>query len=115
MISVTIATTTLEEIVSNLEAQNAQLEEENIATMLALTSVYEAMVAPSVATTSVEPEPQATTYSMRRSVRSAEPIGMSVSPMGMVYARLVSKGFKFIDEVPYNLQAEVMYALKGME
>jgi hypothetical protein len=40
---------------------------------------------------------------------------MSVSPMGMVYARLVSKGFKSIDEVPYNLQAEVMYALRGME
>ena len=115
MISVTIATTTLEEIVSNLEAQNAELEEENIATMLALTSVYETMVAPLVATTSVEPEPQATTYSMRRSVRSAEPIGMSVSPMGMVYARLVSKGFKSIDEVPYNLQAEVMYALRGIE
>ena len=83
--------------------------------MLALTSVYETMLAPSVATTSVEPEPQATTYSMRRSVRSAEPIGMSVSPMGMVYARWVSKGFKSIDEVPYNLQAEVMYALRGME
>ena len=115
MISVTVATTTLEEIVTSLEAQNAQLEEENVATMLALTSVYETMVAPSVATASVEPEPQATTYSMRRSVRSAEPIGMSVSPMGMVYARLVSKGFKSVDEVPYNLQAEVMYALRGME
>ena len=100
MISVTIATTTLEEIVSNLEAQNAQLEEENIATMLALTSVYELMSTPSVATT----ETQVATYG-----------GMSVSPMGMVYAKLVSKGFKTIEEVPYNLQAEVMYVLRGME
>ena len=108
MISVTIATTTLEEIVSNLEAQNAQLEEENLATMLALTDVYELMATPSVATT----EPQVVTYGLRR---SAEPIGMSVSPMGMVYARLVNKGFKTIEEVPYNLQAEVMYALRGME
>ena len=108
MISVTIATTTLEEIVSNLEAQNAQLEEENIATMLALTSVYELMSTPSVATT----EPQMATYGLRRSI---EPVGMSVSPIGMVYARLVSKGFKSIDEVPYNLQTEVIYALRGME
>ena len=115
ILSVTVATTTLEQTVSGLEAKNAALEEENLATMLALTDLYETMVAPSVVTTSVEPEPQATTYSMRRSVRSAEPIGMSVSPMGMVYARLVSKGFKSIDEVPYNLQPEVMYALRGME
>ena len=100
MISVTIATTTLEEIVSNLEAQNAELENENVATMLALTSVYELMSTPSATTT----ETQVPTYG-----------GMSVSPMGMVYAKLVSKGFKSIDEVPYNLQAEVMYALKGME
>ena len=100
MISVTVATTTLEEIVSNLEAQNAELEEENLATMLALTSVYETMVAPSVTAT----ETQVPTYG-----------GMSVSPMGMVYAKLVSKGFKSIEEVPYNLQAEVMYALRGME
>lgn len=108
MISVTIATTTLEEIISNLEAQNEELENENVATMLALTSVYELMSTSSVATT----ETQVATYELRR---SAEPIGMSVSPMGMVYARLVSKGFKSIDEVPYNLQTEVMYALRGME
>ena len=68
--------------------------------MLALTSVYETMVAPSATTT----ETQVPTYG-----------GMSVSPMGMVYAKLVSKGFKTIDEVPYNLQPEVMYALRGME
>lgn len=109
MISVTIATTTLEEIVASLEAQNAELEAENMATMLALTSVYETIVAPMTVPTT---EPQVATYGLRR---SAEPIGMSVSPMGMVYAKLVSKGFKSIDEVPYNLQAEVMYALRGME
>ena len=108
MISVTIATTTLEEIVSNLEARNTQLEEENIATMLALTSVYELMSTPSVATT----ETQVATYGLRR---SAKPVAMPVSPIGMVYARLVSKGFKSIDEVPYNLQAEVICALRGIE
>jgi hypothetical protein len=108
MISVTVATTTLEQIISNLETQNTQLEQENIATMLALTEVYELMYTPLAATT----EPQVATYGLRRGV---EPIGMSVSPIGMVYARLVNKGLKSIDEVPYNLQVEVMYALRGME
>ena len=111
MISITIATTTLEQIVSELETRNTQLEEENVATMLALTDIYEVFGA----STTVVEQPQVQTYSMRRSAPVEEPVGMAVSPMGMIYAKLVNKGFKTIEEVPYNLQSEVMYALRGME
>ena len=114
MISVTIATTTLEEIVSNLEAQNAQLEEENMATMLALTSVYETMVAPMAASTmSLDNEPSTVNLSDGKDGNNIN--GMSVSPIGMVYVNLIRKGLKTIEQVPYNLQPEVMYALRGME
>ena len=103
MISVTIATTTLEEIVSNLEAQNAELENENIATMLALTDVYE-MMCMSMPTT------------MNLSNEDLEEIEeeVEVTSMGMIYAKLIHKGLKTIDQVPYFLQREVKYALKQM-
>ena len=114
MISVTIATTTLEEIVSDLEAQNAQLEEENMATMLALTSVYETLAAPAaVSTMSLDDEVSTVNLSDGKDGNNVN--GMSVSPIGMVYVNLIRKGLKTIDQVPYNLQAEVMYALRGME
>ena len=114
MISVTIATTTLEEIVSNLEAQNAELEAENMATMLALTSVYETMAAPMAASTmSLDNEPSTVNLSDGKDGNNIN--GMSVSPIGMVYVNLIRKGLKTIEQVPYNLQPEVMYALRGME
>ena len=114
MISVTIATTTLEEIVSDLEAQNAQLEEENMATMLALTSVYETLAAPAtVSTMSLDDEVSTVNLSDGKDGNSVN--GMSVSPIGMVYVNLIRKGLKTIEQVPYNLQPEVMYALRGME
>ena len=114
MISVTIATTTLEQIVSDLEAQNAKLEAENIATMLALTSVYETMVAPmAVATMSLDDEVSTVNLSDGKDGNNVN--GMSVSPIGMVYVNLIKKGYKTIEQVPANLQAEVKYALKGIE
>ena len=114
MISVTVATTTLEEIVTNLEAQNAQLEEENLATMLALTDVYETMAVPmAVATMSLDDEPSVINLSDDKDGNNIN--GMSVSPIGMVYVNLIRKGLKTINQVPYNLQPEVMYALRGME
>ena len=114
MISVTIATTTLEEIVSDLEAQNAQLEEENMATMLALTSVYETLAAPAaVSTMSLDDEVSTVNLSDGKDGNNVN--GMSVSPIGMVYVNLIRKGLKTIDQVPYNLQAEVMYVLRGLE
>jgi hypothetical protein len=122
MISVTIATTTLEEIVSQLEQQNAELqaqneslEQENMATMLALTDLYETMVAP-MAVMSLNSDPYAmSTMSLDDEEPATNVVGYTVSPMGMVYAKLVHRGLKTMDEVPYNLQVEVMYALKGME
>ena len=98
MISVTIATTTLEEIVSDLEARNTQLEEENLATMLALTEVYEMMYMSTV--DDVEPA-SATTWNRR----------IIVTSIGMIYAKLVKRGVKSIEDIPTKLQVEVQYAI----
>jgi surface protein len=115
MITITVATTTLEQIISELQLQNAQLENENIATMLALADVYETMVAP-MAVMSLNSDPYAmSTMSLDDEEPATNVVGYTVSPMGMVYAKLVHKGLKTMYEVPYNLQVEVMYALKGME
>lgn len=108
MISVTIATTTLEEIVSNLEAQNEELENENITTMLALTNIYETFATPMVTN-------ETSMINLSDGKDGNKVNGMSVSPMGMIYAKLVKKGYKTIEQVPINLQAEVKYALKGLE
>jgi surface protein len=114
-ITITVATTTLEQIISELQLQNAQLENENIATMLALADVYETMVAP-MAVMSLNSDPYAmSTMSLDDEEPATNVVGYTVSPMGMVYAKLVHKGLKTMYEVPYNLQVEVMYALKGME
>ena len=115
MITITVATTTIEQIISELKLQNTQLENENIATMLALTDVYEAMVAP-MAVMSLNSDPYAmSTMSLDDEEPATNVVGYTVSPMGMVYAKLVHRGLKAMYEVPYNLQVEVMYALKGME
>ena len=98
MISVTVATTTLEEIVSNLEAQNAELEEENLATMLALTEVYEMMYMSMVD----DAEPASATTCNRRII---------VTSIGMIYAKLVKRGVKSIEDIPTKLQVEVQYAI----
>jgi hypothetical protein len=105
MISVTIATTTLEEIVTNLEARNEELENENVTTMLALTSFYETFA---VSTTSDEPS----TINLSDGKDSSNLNGMSISPMSMIYAKLIKKGLKTIEQVPANLQVEVKYVLK---
>ena len=115
MITITVATTTLEQIISELQLQNTQLENENVATMLALTDLYEAMVAP-MAVMSLNSDPYAmSTMSLDDEEPVTNVVEYTVSPMGMVYAKLVHRGLKTIYEVPYNLQVEVMYALKGME
>ena len=108
MISVTIATTTLEEIVSNLKAQNEELENENVATMLALTNIYETFAMPMTIN-------ESSTINLSDGKDGNKVNGMSVSPMGMIYAKLIQKGLKTIEQVPTNLQAEVKYALKGLE
>ena len=105
MISVTIATTTLEEIVSQLEQQNEELENENVTTMMALTSFYETFAVP---ITSDEPS----TINLSDGKDSSNLNGMSISPMSMIYAKLIKKGLKTIEQVPTNLQAEVKYVLK---
>ena len=122
LLNATVAITTLEQIAANLEAQNInlqqqneELEEENVATMLALTDLYETMVAP-MAVMSLNSDPYAmSTMSLDDEEPATNVVGYTVSPMGMVYAKLVHRGLKTMDEVPYNLQVEVMYALKGME
>ena len=105
MLALTVATTTLEDIVSTLETQNAKLEEENIATMLALTGIYETMVVPTI-------ESGVSTVNLSDGKDGNNINGMSISPMGMIYAKLVKKGLKTIEQVPSHLQAEVKYVLK---
>ena len=105
IITITVATTTLEDIISTLETQNAKLEEENIATMLALTGIYETMVVPIV-------DSGISTINLSDGKDGNNMNGMSISPMGMIYAKLVKKGLKTIEQVPAHLQAEVKYVLK---
>ena len=108
MLAITVATTTLEDIVSTLETQNAKLEEENVATMLALTGIYETMVVPTIISGT-------STYDLSDGKDGTKVTGMSISPMGMIYAKLINKGFRTIEQVPVHLQAEVMYVLRGGE
>lgn len=109
----TVATTTLEEIVSELETQNEQLEQENISTMLAMTSLYEMMYGTSAATMSLE----SNTYGMSRSrtiVQETEEEKMiEISPIGKIYVALIKRGLKTINEIPLNLREEVLYALNN--
>ena len=107
IITITIATTTLEEIVSDLNAKNKQLEEESLVTMLAVTEVYEMIYG------------GATTMSLKDSVDS-KPTVMSINeieeeieqtPMGKIYVKLIKAGMKTIEQVPYFLQEEVIYYL----
>jgi hypothetical protein len=105
MLALTVATTTLEDVVSTLKAQNTKLEEENVATMLALTGIYETMVVPTI-------ESGVSTVNLSDGKDGNNMNGMSISPMGMIYAKLVKKGLKTIEQVPAHLQAEVKYVLK---
>ena len=107
MITITIATTTLEEIVSDLNAKNRQLEAESLVTMLAVTEVYEMIYG------------GATTMSLKDSVES-KPTVMSINEieeemeqtvMGKIYVKLIKAGMKTIEQVPYFLQEEVIYYL----
>ena len=103
IITAVIAITSLEQIISNLEEQNAMLEEENVATMMALAEVYEMMFA-DVAVMSLNMDDE---LSMEDEI---EPV--PISSMGMVYIKLIRKGLKTIDQVPSFLQKEVMYGLQ---
>jgi hypothetical protein len=105
ILSVTVATTTLEQTVSGLEAKNAALEEENLATMLALTEVYEMMYASTPMATGEGEETVSAT-----SVEKVEE-EIIVTNIGMVYAKLVKRGLKDINAVPYFLRKEVLYAI----
>ena len=107
MLAVTVATTTLEEIVSELNAKNRQLEAESLVTMLAVTEVYEMIYG------------GATTMSLKDSVES-KPRVMSINEteeeieqtaMGKIYVKLIKAGMKTIEQVPYFLQEEVIYYL----
>ena len=103
MVTITVATTTLEQIISELQLQNTQLEQENLSTMMALTDVYEMMCMSMPMTMSLSDE----------EFEEVEE-EVEVTSMGMIYAKLVHKGLKTIDQVPYFLQREVRYALKQM-
>ena len=96
MITITVATTTLEQIIS-------ELEQENLSTMMALTDVYEMMCMSMPMTMSLSNE----------EFEEVEE-EVEVTSMGMIYAKLIHKGLKTIDQVPYFLQREVSYALKQM-
>ena len=107
ILAVTVATTTLEEIVSDLNAKNRQLEAESLVTMLAVTEVYEMIYG------------GATTMSLKDSVES-KPTVMSINEieeeieqtaMGKIYVKLIKAGMKSIEQVPYFLQEEVIYYL----
>ena len=105
ILALTVATTTLEDVVSTLKVQNAKLEEENIATMLALTGIYETMVVPTI-------NSGVSTVNLSDGKDGNNMNGMSISPIGMIYAKLIKKGLKTIEQVPAHLQAEVKYVLK---
>ena len=96
MVTITVATTTLEQIIS-------ELEQENLSTMMALTDVYEMMCMSMPMTMSLSNE----------EFEEVEE-EVEVTSMGMIYAKLIHKGLKTIDQVPYFLQREVSYALKQM-
>lgn len=98
MLTITVATTTLEQIVSSLQAKNNQLEEENLSTMMALTDMYEMLCMSMPSTMTLDDEVEV----------------IEVSSMGMIYAKLVHKGMKSINNVPYFLRPEVEYALKDL-
>ena len=98
-----IPTSTLEELVSileeknaNLTSQMADLEVENLMTMVALAEVYETMMNTSTTTSS--------TSSNTKDVLMTAMVG--------VYAKLVTAGVKTIDEVPEHLQINVTKLLK---
>ena len=96
MVTITVATTTLEQIIS-------ELEQENLSTMMALTDVYEMMCMSMPMTMSLSNE----------EFEEVEE-EVEVTSMGMIYVKLIHKGLKTIDQVPYFLQREVKYALKQM-
>ena len=105
MVTITVATTTLEDIISALETQNTKLEEENTATMLALTGIYETMVVSTITS-------EVSIYDLSDGKDGTKVTGMSISPISMIYAKLVKKGLRTIEQVPAHLQAEVKYVLK---
>jgi hypothetical protein len=105
MITITVATTTLEQIISELQLQNTQLENENVTTMMALTSFYETFAISTISDGT-------STINLSDGKDSSNLNGMSISPMSMIYAKLIKKGLKTIEQVPTNLQVEVKYVLK---
>ena len=105
MITITVATTTLEQIISELQSQNTQLENENVTTMMALTSFYETFAVSTISD-------GISTINLSDGKDSSNLNGMSISPMSMIYAKLIKKGLKTIEQVPTNLQVEVKYVLK---
>ena len=116
----TVATTTLEEIVSELETQNESLQEENLVTMLALTELYETLGTSSISTrgfnnrysVSTRSFDDCDTSTVDLDVEDEEEIEYFISPMAKVYAKLVEKGLKTMSDVPSILQSEVTYVLK---
>ena len=109
MITVTIATTTLEQIINDLQVQNELLAEENTATMMALTEVYEMMFAgmETYSMMSLDDEASVMTLGLDEEI---EPV--PISSIGMVYVKLIKKGLKTIDQVPSFLLNEVKYGLQ---
>lgn len=116
----TVATTTLEEIVSELETQNESLREENLVTMLALTELYETFGASSISTrgfnnrysVSTRSFDDCDTSTVDLDAEDEEEIEYFISPMAKVYAKLVEKGLKTMSDVPSILKSEVAYVLK---
>ena len=91
VITITVATTTLEQIVSDLQT-------ENLITMVALTEMYETLPTSNTNT--------ATTLSLRSDRM------IVITPMATIYAKLIKKGIKSIDDVPESLVEQVKYLLR---
>lgn len=91
VITITVATTTLEQIVSDLQT-------ENLMTMMALTEMFEM--------SSVSNTNTATTLSLRSDRM------IVITPMATIYAKLIKKGLKSIDDVPESLIEQVKYLLR---
>ena len=98
-LQVIVATTTLEEVVSDLKVKNAALEEENLSTMMAVTEVFEMMmyIMPSEATTiNIAAPMTADTRTPKGGFQMVE-----------VYVTLIIKGKKTLEQVPAIIRPQV--------
>ena len=98
-LQVIIATTTLEDIVSDLKEKNASLEEENLSTMMAVTEVFEMImyIMPS----------EATTINIGAPMKARHSSDKGGFQMVEVYVTLIIKGKKTLEQVPAIIRPQV--------